>query len=118
MSIKLNAALHLPAQAPRRPLKKSLVCLRRGPCTFRTKCIVPDVLLVTNAPTGGLLPPAQVKRTKPSAAILFSLDGPFDKIINYTRNVIIRTHGDYFSQTKAASGLNRSIGCVEILYGL
>ena len=45
-------------------------------------------------------------------------DGPFDKIINYTRNVIIRTHGDYFSQTKAASGLNRSIGCVEILYGL
>ena len=47
-----------------------------------------------------------------------SWDGPFDKIINYTRNVIIRTHGDYFSQTKAASGLNRSIGCVEILYGL
>ena len=45
-------------------------------------------------------------------------DGGFDKIINYTRNVIIRTHGDYFSQTKAASGLNRSIGCVEILYGL
>ena len=32
-------------------------------------------------------------------------DGPFDKIINYTRNVIIRTHEDYFSQTKAASGL-------------
>jgi len=47
-----------------------------------------------------------------------SMDGPFDKIIIYTRNVIIRTHGDYFSQTKAASGLNRSIGCVEILYGL
>ena len=45
-------------------------------------------------------------------------DGPFDKIINYTRNVIIRTHGDYFSQTKAAGGLKRSIGCVEILYGL
>ena len=45
-------------------------------------------------------------------------DGPFDKIINYTRNVIIRTHGDYFSQTKAASGSNRSIGCGEILYGL
>ena len=45
-------------------------------------------------------------------------DGGFDKIIIYTRNVIIRTHGDYFSQTKAASGLNRSIGCVEILYGL
>ena len=31
---------------------------------------------------------------------------------------IIRTHGDKFSQTKAASGLNRSTGCVEILYGL
>ena len=53
-----------------------------------------------------------------SQAAAVSLDGPFDKIINYTRNVIIRTHGDYFSQTKAASGLNRSIGCVEILYGL
>ena len=50
--------------------------------------------------------------------ILATRDGPFDKIIIYTRNVIIRTHGDYFSQTKAASGLNRSIGCVEILYGL
>ena len=25
---------------------------------------------------------------------------------------------DYFSQTKAASGLKRSLGCVEILYGL
>ena len=47
-----------------------------------------------------------------------SSDGPFDKIINYTRDVIIRTHGDYFSQTKAASGLNRSIGCVEILYAM
>ena len=45
-------------------------------------------------------------------------DGGFDKIIIYTRNVIIRTHGDYFSQTKAVSGLNTSIGCVEILYGL
>ena len=42
-------------------------------------------------------------------------DGSFDKIINYTRNVIIRTQGDYFSQTKAASGLNRSIGCGGIL---
>ena len=53
-------------------------------------------------------------------AIAIYRDGGFDKIINYTRNVIlvIRTHGDYFSQTKAASGLNRSIGCVEILYGL
>ena len=37
-------------------------------------------------------------------------DGGFDKIINFTRNVIIRTHGDYLSQTKAASGLNGSIG--------
>ena len=56
----------------------------------------------------------QIRRYSP----LRARDGPFDKIINYTRNVIIRTHGDYFSQTKAASGLNRSIGCVEILYGL
>ena len=46
------------------------------------------------------------------------IDGGFHKIIIYARNVIIRTHGDYFSQTKAASGLNRFIGCVEILYGL
>ena len=51
-------------------------------------------------------------------AVGISSDSGFDEIIIYTRNVIIRTHGDYFSQTKAASGLNRSIGCVEILYGL
>ena len=43
---------------------------------------------------------------------------PFDKIIIYARNVIIRTHGDNFSQTKATSGLKGSIGWAEILYGL
>ena len=72
-------------------------------------------------------PPEVMVRYIPSIWVLLEItphepniakDGGFDKIINYTRNVIIRTHGDYFSQTKAASGLNRSIGCVEILYGL
>ena len=43
-------------------------------------------------------------------------DDGFDKIIIYARNVIIRTHGDYFSQTKAASGLKWSIGCLEIYF--
>ena len=55
---------------------------------------------------------------KPQTHAACHRDGGFDKIIIYARNVIIRTHGDYFSQTKAASGLKWSIGCVEILYGL
>ena len=56
--------------------------------------------------------------TKKKRQALLCKDGPFDKIIIYARNVIIRTHGDYFSQTKATSGLIGSIGWAEILYGL
>ena len=93
-------------------------------CDFRTVKFGLVVVFLFFFACGGLVGPRVTvtwrSRTALSCIILasMSVDGPFDKIINYTRNVIIRTHGDYFSQTKAASGLNRSIGCVEILYGL
>ena len=55
MSIKLNAALHLPAQAPRCPIKKCLVSLRGAQCTFRTKC--------TKRPTKSEKDPPKAQKT-------------------------------------------------------
>ena len=55
MSIKLNAALYLPAQAPRCPIKKCLVSLRGAQCTFRTKC--------TKRPTKSEKDPPKAQKT-------------------------------------------------------
>ena len=55
MSLKLNAALHLPAQAPRCPIKKCLVSLRGAQCTFRTKC--------TKRPTKSEKDPPKAQKT-------------------------------------------------------
>ena len=63
--------------------------------------------------------PASFEKTEraPTGTTRDTQDGTYEEVIIYNRNVIIRTHWVYFSQTKAASGLKGSISCAEILYG-